>query len=274
MLGTPLFGDTRVISNTGIVGDSTPGDGVTAGGSAGTYGSIVELLSAAQNDQNSWGIVVTAFEMGASAASSSACLDILVGESGSELPLIESLLVGYVYGGASRSYFFPVHIPAGVRISARHANDTASRAGRVMVYLYGGSPPPFKVGHKVTTYGSKNNDGRGQTITPAQSGAAASVTELEDSTSEAHFFWMPGFTPYNDATIQARYHNIGLGVGSGTPERIGTWTYGFDAGEKSSGPVPNLGAWNHVPAGSRITMLASNSGTNDATYGGLAYAVS
>lgn len=273
MLGAPQFGDVRVVDNVSTTGDATPGTTVTSGGSANTYGSVTELISAASNDQDSWGILLAVGETGASAVSSSACLDILVGGATDDV-LISSLLVGWSYAGTVRQYFFPVHIPAGARVAAQHANEAASRAAQVQCYLFGGSPPPFKVGHKVTTYGTKNNDARGNTVTPTASGGAASVTQLTASTSDDHFYLVPGFEPYNDTTINARYHHIGIGVGASTEERIGTWVFGFDSGEKSSGPLPMFGAFRHVPAGTRLTMLASNSGTNDATYGGLIYAVS
>ena len=93
------------------------------------------------------------------------------------------------------------------------------------------------------------------------------------SSTDNHFYFMPGFDPYNDTTITAKAYNIGIGVGASTEERIGTWTYSYDAGEKSSGPVPPMGVFRNVPAATRLTLLASNSGTNDATYGGLIYAV-
>ena len=40
-----------------------------------------------------------------------------------------------------------------------------------------------------------------------------------------------------------------------------------------AGPIPFLGAFRDVPSGTRLTMLVSNSSTNDAAYGGLIYAV-
>lgn len=272
MLGVPHFGDVTTISNTGIVGATPWGTTVTSG-AANTYGSVTELISSGSNDQDSWGISITVSESAASAATSSACFDILVGGATDDV-LISSLLMGWVYGGPSRHYFFPVHVPAGLRVACQHANETASRAAAVAVTLYGGAPPPFKVGSKVTTYGTKNNSARGQTVSPAASGGAASVTQLTASSTDDHFYFLPGFDPYNDTTINNRNYAIGIGVGASTEERIGTWLFSYDSGEKGTGPQPALGKFRHVPAGTRLTLLASNSGTNDATYGGLIYAVS
>lgn len=269
-LWTPSAGAARVVTNASTVG--SPFQLVTSG-AANTYGSVVELISAANNTHDTWGIHILAAETAASAVTSSCSLDILAGAATEDV-LIDSLLVGWCYGGPVRSYFFPVHIPAGTRISARTANETASRACRVQVYLMGGATPRWPSGRKVTTYGTKNNAARGQTVTPSQSGAAASVTQLTASTSEDHFYFLPGFDPYNDTTLQNRNYSIGIGVGAATEDRIGTWEFGFDSGEKGSGPMPTMGVWHEVAAGQRLTMLASNSGTNDTTYGGLIYAVS
>lgn len=271
MLALPQMGDVRIVDNVGIVGDSTPGTTVTASGTANTYGSVTEILAAGSNVQDSWGITITAGETGASATTSEMSLDILIGGATDEV-LISSLLVGWAFGGPVRSYFFPLYIPAGVRLAAQVSSPTASNGCQVHVHLHGGGPPPFYVGEKVTTYGSKNNNSRGQTVSPTASGGAASTTELSAASSQDHHYFLPGFEPYNDTTLQDRNYAIGIGVGASTVERIGTWEFSFDAGEKGNGPFPSLGVFRHVPAGTRLTMLASNSGTNDATYGGLIYA--
>lgn len=269
-LWTPSAGAARVVTNASTVGSQFQ---LVTSGAADTYGSVVELISAANNTHDTWGIHVLAAETSASAALSSCCVDILAGDSTEDV-LISSLLMGYAYGGPVRAYFFPIHIPAGTRISARTANETASRACRIQVYLMGGATPRWPSGRKVTTYGTKINDAVGQSITPSQSGAAATTTELTAATNEDHFYFLPGFDVRDDTTVNNRNYSIGIGVGSNPVDRIGTWEFGYDSGEKGSGPMPPMGVWHEVPAGQRLTMLASNSGTNDAGYGGLIYAVS
>ena len=270
-LGLPQLGDCKLITNLATTGSATPGTTVTSG-AANTYGSVTECISAANNTQESWGIAITAGSTALSATISGSTLDILVGGATDDV-LISSLLVGWVFGGPNRSYVFPLHIPAGVRIAAQMANETTTRAAQVIIHLYGGSPPPWKTGNKVTTYGSKNNSARGQTVAPSQSGAAASVTQLTAASTLDHHYFIPGFEPYNDTTITDRNYSVGIGVGASTEERIGTWGFGFDAGEKGGGPWPDMGVFRTVLTGTRLTMLAANSGTNDTTYGGLIYAV-
>ena len=263
-----------IITNLGIVGTTTPGTGVPSNATTLLDGAVTECISAANNTQNSWAIEVYVTNTGASAVASEACIDILIGGATDDV-LIPALICGAaVVGHSTRRYWFPLHIPSGVRIAAQLASVRTSITAGVVITLYGGSPPPFRVGRKVTTYGTQINNARGQAVTPAQSGATASVTQMTASTTEDHFAFLPGFQVSTDTTVNQRLHNIGIGVGASTEQRIGTWLFGAAAVEDMGGPDPSLPTFKDVPSGTRLTMLASNSGTNDAAYDGLIYAVS
>lgn len=272
-LVVPSKGDVRVITNAGIVGSATPWTSVTSGGTTNTYGSATELISAASNNQDSWGIEIALWNSGASATAAETCVDILIGGATDDV-LISSLICGYSYLCGVYRYFFPLYIPAGLRIAAQASSVRLSQAMRVGVWLYGSSNPPFAVGRKVITYGTKTNNSRGVAITPTASGGAASVTQIVASTTEDHFYALPGFQPATDTTITpAGFVNIGIGLGAATEERIGTWWFAKDTTEVTAGPMPQLGAFHSIPNGTRLTMLASNSGANDAAYDGLIYCV-
>lgn len=274
MLWLPKNGCTRVITNGGIVGSATPWTAVTSGGSANTYGAVTELISAANNNQDSWGIEVAVINTGASATAAEAALDILIGGATDDV-LISSLLVGYTYSAGIIRYFFPLHVPGGLRLAAQLSSARVSAASRVAVWLYGGGVPPFTVGRKVTTYGTKVNNSRGVAVTPTASGGAASVTQITASSTLDHFYLAPGFQVSTDTTVTpAGWMNIGIGVGAATEDRIGTWWYGKDTNEVSSFMVPMFGAFCHVASGTRLSLLASNSGANDTAYDGLIYGVS
>lgn len=279
MLWVPGSHEGGVISNAGIVGSQTPWTAVASNATTLLDGAVTELISSANNSQDSWGIEIVITGTGAAATASEACIDILVGGATDDV-LIPALICGYAVGtaGASQSfahYFFPIHIPAGQRIAASLASVRTSITARVGVWLYGGGVPPWRVGTRVTTYGTQINNARGQAVTPTASGGAASVTQMTASTSQDHFYFLPGFQPATDITITPTgWMSIGIGVGASTEERIGSWWYGKSTGEDFVGPLPSMGAWEDVPAGSRLTLLASNSGANDAAYDGLIYAVS
>ena len=274
MLFLPQECCAKVITNGGIVGSATPWTAVPENATTLLYGAVTELIAAGSNTQDSWGIEVLITGTGASAVAAEAPVDILIGGATDDV-LIKALICGYAYNASPRRYFFPIHIPSGLRIAAQLATvRTAIADPRVGVWLYGGGNPPFRVGSKVTTYGTQINNARGQAVVPAASGGAASVTQMTASSTADHFYFLPGFQPATDTTITPNgWVNVGIGVGAATEERIGTWWFWKDTTEQVTGPVPSLGAFRDVPAGSRLTLLASNSGANDAAYDGLIYAV-
>lgn len=276
MLWTPKT-DIRVVTNGGIVGSATPWTAVASNATTLLDGAVTELISAANNVRDSYGIEIAISATGASATAAEAALDLLVGGATDDV-LASALLCGYTSAAAGpgvRRYFFPVHIPAGVRIAAVLVSVRTSITARVGVWLYGGGTPPWRVGRKITTYGTQINNARGQAVTPTASGGAASVTQMTASSSDDHFYFLPGFQPATDTTITpAGWVNLGIGVGAATEERIGTWWYGKDTAESTNGLIPMMGAWREVPSGTRLTLLASNSGANDAAYDALIYACS
>lgn len=276
MLLTPTSGDSKIISNSGIVGTANPGTSVPDGASN-TYGAVTELISAANNVSDSWGIAIMCTRTEAiTAVAGEQAVDILIGGATDDV-LISSLLFGGAFYGGVRTYFFPIHIPAGVRIAARLASfDAQGTESRVVVHLFSGMTPPFQIGRKVTTYGTKINDARGLAVSPSNSGAAASVTEMTASTTEDHMYFMPGFQVSVDSTIVgASFTNIGIGVGAATEERVGTWWFTKNASEEQSGPFPSMGIWRDVPAGTRLTLLASRAdAAGDTDHDGHIYAVS
>ena len=277
MLWTPSAGAVKVISNSGIVGTGSPGSAVVSHATvANSFGSVVELISAANNVQDSWGIWVHLEGGGAATTINERTTRILIGGATDDV-LIPPLICGdSVIPGAGFSYFFPLHVPGGVRIAADAASVRLGSSARVLVYLFGGCPPPFRVGRKVTALGTQVNNSSGQTLTVAASGGAASATQMIAPTTEDYFAFVPGFQPQNDASITpAGFINVGIGVGAATEERIGTWWFSKTTAEDSGGPVPAMPAFYDAPAGTRITMLCSNVGANDTGgYGGLVYAVS
>lgn len=277
MLLVPTVGDERIVSNSGIVGTLSPGTAVPDGASVNTYGTVTELISAANNVEDSWAIEVVCWAgIDPSATLPEMSLDILIGGATDDV-LISSLLVGGGYFGGARSYFFPVHVPAGVRIAAQlSAGAAQTTEPRVLVYLYGGSTPGGMLsGRKVTTYGTKANNSRGLSVTPAASGGTASVTVMTASSTEDHFYFLPGFQVSTDTTIANQGHvNVGIGIGAATEERIGTWWFTKNALERQSGPHPSRGVVRDVPAGSRLTLLVSSSTANDGGNDGHIYAIS
>lgn len=278
MLGTVQKGRTKIITNHGAVGTSSPGTAVTTAAASTDKGSVAELITSGNNTQDSWGITVVASNYAAAATASQGCMDILIGGATDDI-LIPNLLMGNCGGpGGAESlgkfWFFPLFIPSGVRIAAQAAGIRTSTAMRVTVFLHGGSPPPFRIGRKVTTYGMGTVP-NGTTLTVGASGAAQGITQIVASTTEDHFAFMPSFQVPTDTTVQQAEVLVGIGVGTSTEDIIGQWMYGKSVNETIQGPVPAFPAFCEVPSGTRLVMLASNSNTNDANgYNGVIHAVS
>jgi hypothetical protein len=255
------------------VGAITPGTAITSNATTLLDGAVTECISAANNIRDSWGIGIGINAIGNGGTASESCVDILVGGATDDV-LIASLIVGGPVAAGWKWFFFPLHIPSGLRIAAVLASVRVSQTGGCIIELYGGGVPPWRTGSRVTTYGTQINNARGLAVVPTASGGAASITQMTASTTEDHFAFLPGFQCAVDANVLARVLNIGIGIGAATEERIGTWWFGTDASETQTGPNPPWCVFRQVPAGTRLTMLASNSGTNDSDYDGLIYAVS
>ena len=180
MLWLPQKGRVRTITNAGIVGTATPGTGVVSNATTLLDGAVVELITSGNNNQDSWGIAVDISATGLSATAAQAKMTILIGGATDD-ELLPDLICGYsLASGIGYHYFFPVHVPGGVRIAARIASVRTSITARCVVTLYGGCPPPWRVGRKVTTYGTAINGARGQSVTPTASGGTASVAGPPD----------------------------------------------------------------------------------------------
>lgn len=272
MLWVPQKGLIKAITNGGIVGTLTPGTGVASNATTLLDGAVTEIISAAANIQDSWGIEIWISATASAATAAEACMDVLIGGATDDV-LIAALICGYAPRSAAYRYFFPLHIPQGKRIAVRHANVRTSVTAQVIMTLYGGGTPLWRVGSRVTTYGTQINNARGQAVTPTASGGTASITQMTASSTYDHFAFLPGIQTATDTTTTTGYLNTGIGVGASVEDRIGTWWFSTSSSEENSGPLPSLPAFCDVPAGSRLSLLVSNSGTNDAAYDGLIYAV-
>lgn len=240
---------------------------VTTGAAATTKGAVSQIIASTARDTHL--LVVTAFGYAAAATASQMCFDILVGAA------TESILIPDLLGGHAgvKTWFFPVYVPAGTRISAQAAGARVSTAFTVQVRCIGfPAGPPFQVGSQVTTYGMGTLP-NGTTITPGASGAEGSYAQMTASTTSDHFAFIPSFQVSGDTTTNLRYIKLDLGVGAATEDTIAAdWLFCTTGNEEMGGSV-----WPHFcryPSGTRLALRASNSGTNDGAYNGVIHAIS
>lgn len=278
MLWTPLKGKLRRQHNLGSVGTGTPGTSVTAGGASNTKGTPAEIFSATSFDA-CW-VNIYASNHAANATASQAAFDLLIGAA-TESVLIANLLAGNagsgVVGNAPKIWQFPLYIPAGSRIAVQAASIRTAVAMRIWVELIGGNiSPGHRVGGKVTTYGMGTVP-NGTAIVPGASGAEGSWAQMTASSTYDHFAFVPSFQNSGDNTTQAiRMYALDLGIGAAAAEQQihEGWQYQNDAIEAMGGPSNAYPCFEDVPAGTRLSMRASNNGTNAGSYDGVLHAVS
>lgn len=254
-------------------GVTTPGHFLTSGAAASTKGTPVEIFSSTLFD--AYWVRITASQIGASAANSRACLDILLGAA-TEYVLIPNLLAGAAgqLGAAldvgPKTWDFPLRIPAGSRVAAQIACDRTSQSDLLIgIELFGGLGTCGWAGTKVDTYGIGTVPAA-TAITAGASGAAGAYAQIVASTSRAHKALVPSFQIGADATVNLRAVKVGIGVGAATEESLyDCFYYLTTTNERMSGPHQMRPILRDIPASSRLAMRASSSGTVDSFDGAI-----
>lgn len=271
MLWTPKKGILRVEHNLGNTGTVTPGTAVTTGGAAGTKGTAVQLIASTAFDY--YWVEIIAMGYGASATNAKGMLDILSGAATEDV-LIADLLMGRCgdlnsASAGPKRWKFPLYIPAGTRLAAQCCGDRLSTAMRVGIIGYGGDGyPPWRVGGKVTTYGTGTRPA-GTVVTAGASGAEGSFVQITASTSEDHFAFVPSFQPGADTTLTpVKTFFMDIGFGAATEDlALGveqSYIFRYDTVEMCEGPYPDIPIFQDLPASSRIAVRLSASGAADA----------
>ena len=110
----------RTQSNAAALATLTPGTAVTTGASSSTKGSATQLIASTNFDV--WGVTLVFTDYGNGNTASDGCFDLLIGAN--DDVLIPNILCGYSPKSdqlGSQRYWFPLYIPAGVKVSGRAA---------------------------------------------------------------------------------------------------------------------------------------------------------
>lgn len=266
MLWVPQHGTTRYQTNISSTSATELGTAIVSASSETSKGSIVELISSTNFDVFLVDITISRF--GSADFFGRACVDLMIGASGSEVVLIPDMLAGHagsfskVQITGPKQWMFPLYIPAGTRIAARVASSIASHTGYIAVQLMGGDGSPRgKIGTKVTTYGVATL-ANGTSITEGGSGAEGSWTQITSSTSLEHFCLVPSYQLNGSVSAQfSSYVDIGIGAASSEVQVGPTYVWGSAAHSAQNGPFGLLPIFQTIPSGTRLAMRASNSST-------------
>ena len=216
-----------------------------------------QIIASTAND--ACGIVVTMTNM---PTATSCLVDIMIGGAGAEYVLLPDLMFTVATGAeCGDSYFFPIFVPKGSRLSGRVSSTAASGSYIAHVHLLEGAPgfgfAPFS---KVTAYGVTAASSRGTNIDPGASAntkPALPATQLVASTADPIYLMTVAIGQAGDfARTPAAQAWCDIDVGAGSSEFPVIQNIGISFGTSKDAwrpgiPVQNVPVW--VPPGSRLS---------------------
>jgi hypothetical protein len=262
-----VFGGRHVEAPGAILPDWQPGGifvSLSAHASANTKGAYTELVSAAGNTYDKYGIGLQILQDPAQFTRD--CLfDIAIGEAGVEVVVLSNILYSMPTHAGGLCGAFPLFIPRGVRIAVCFQSSTGSSTNKVVPTWFSRNAWVRKLTY-CDTYGADTSDSGGLSVDP---GAAADTqgawTLLSASTSRR--IRMVCFTvgAQLNSARSTGYHFPRLGVGAGGAE-VEKLFFVFESAAFFDGVQPYFfGPFPiDIPAGSRLT-LAGQSNITDAT---------
>ncbi len=192
-------------------------------------------------------------------------INIKVGAAGSEVSVIPNLLAGWALANDSglvpRHYGFPLHIPAGSRISATHRSVRLSVTVRCMVELLGGGQGVHWVGTAVEAVGADTATSSGTYVTPGGA-SEGTLTSLGTTTNEWGFV-QPMLGGNTDTTMNSGILTCDLGSGASTAiPGLEEFIFLSNTAEASTNNA--LGRYCYVPDGTTLHLRAQTSATAEA----------
>ncbi len=243
-------GGTTVRSHGATAGASSLATTITAGGTANTKGSYVELIASTEFDAN-W-ILITFSH--ASATFPSHLTDIAIGAA-TEQVIIPDLFCVMRTNGSYPSYLIPVFIPKGSRLTARCQSNSISATIRIAITLISGSALSGGSGPSmVSAYGAVASS----TGTLVDPGAVADTdsawVEISASTDRDHH-WLIIAGHFGDTVLAAVLAwRLSVGIGAAT-EQVLIPNLHLAAEIASDGPYsPVFCLPCFIPKGSRLTV--------------------
>jgi len=251
--------------STTTIPQTTGGGNITAAASANTKGSWGELVASTASRLSGLFVVIG----NGNGTARDFRIDFGIGGSGSEQVLVPDLLYSVASDLAPSTYFLPVRIPVGSRVSARSQSSTGSSTCNIAVYGISqgfSGAPGFG---QVTCYGIPGTDDSGGTeYDPGGSAnTKASWTQVVSSTSQPIKQMLVVIGNIRNNNQVARYQwAMDVGVGAALSETIVIPDLWFLCDTPSDGRVPAaFGPFPcDIPAGTRLAVRAQCSGT-DAT---------
>jgi hypothetical protein len=186
-------------------------------------------------------------------------LDIGIGASSSETPIISNLQVGWT---RVNSMVFPLFIPKGSRLSARAQALISADVIGVSVFLYGGpSGLPWPTFTICDAYGADTAASDGTAITPGASGTESSWGNVGSTLSRNYGAVFPIISSNADTSLTAQSIHVEVGIAS---TKIAEFLFQTEQDERIMGPYPTWPFQCSLPSGTQLMARAESSGTAEA----------
>jgi hypothetical protein len=245
--------EASFLDQKGITSGAVGGTVVTAG-AVNTKGAYAQLVAATTYAAE--GIMVVATTKG----TADYLIDIAIGAAASEQVVVPNIAAsGATY--LSRVYFFPVKIPAGVRVAARSQASTASAAISVHIGLVSSGFLGIPGYHRVEALGANTTDSGGGALTaPGVINTMSAWAQIGGATAFPYKWIVPSI---GDQAITARTsgqrYMFEVGIGAGGAQSLlipgipaGTSSTSFADSGRCGFPI-------NVPAGSSLWGRYSSS---------------
>lgn len=257
------FQSGAVARTYGGVPASTNGTSLTVGATAHTKGGWAELTAATEFTAGWIQIEAGGQTFG---TANEWFIDIGVGALGAEQVVIPNLAFVGNSAGESGSWYFPLCIPAGSRISARAQNTVGtSTSCRIAIHLISSSAVSSPIGGGiVSTYGADVGASTGTNIDPGASANTDSAwVEMAAATDRAHNWLGIGLRPGDLSISAARWLlDIALG-GAGAEQEILSDVFVTASAAVDRPGFSYIGLPLSIPAGSRLSARVRSSTITD-----------
>lgn len=195
--------------------------------------------------------------------------DIGVGGAGSEVVLVENILVNATPLGlvAPYSVYIPLLIPAGARVAARCQSSDAAASPSLDIQLVKGGVHAAMRCRRATTYGANTADSGGVSIDPGGTiNTKGAWTELAPAVEYPIDYMVVGIGGQNNGARTTMDHLVDIGFGPAGAEQVAVANIHVRqlTGGNALFPSVHMRWPTRVPAGQRL--VARQSSTNsDAT---------
>lgn len=223
---------------------------MTADASAHTKGAWVEVITSVAAIADWTWVHVRA--VSSSSSDTSALMDIGVGGSGSEVPVVNNIPIGSAGG---LSFILPLRFLTGERIACRMQSITGGRTGKVGIQLASSAVPGGRSPRYLDTYGVDT-----ATSTAVNVPTSDTYVEITSATTQPYAGLIPIVSIGGAVVSQATVIQTTAVGASGSEVALGTGTWVTTTAEQilstpqnalAGSPFGGLVA-HHIPAGTRI----------------------